>query len=72
MQALGHLFYGTNSNRTRLFIGWGMLQDFAVPQMPEQTILQQDGAPALYHNDVRDFINGHFPGSRTGKRGSIV
>lgn len=49
-----------------------MLQDFAVPQMREQTIFQQDGAPALYHNDVRDFLRGQFSGSWIGKRGPIA
>lgn len=49
-----------------------MLQNFAVPQMPEQIIFQQDGAPAHYHNDVRDFLNEQFPGSWIGRGGPIA
>lgn len=40
--------------------------------MPEKIIFQQDGALALYHNDVRDLLNEQLPGCWIGRRGPIA
>jgi hypothetical protein len=44
-----------------------MLQQFLIPQLDEddqegRTRFQQDGAPAHYLEEVREYINTRFPG----------
>ncbi|KAJ4450340.1 hypothetical protein ANN_01760 [Periplaneta americana] len=38
-----------------------MLQLYAVPQLPDGAIFQQDGAPPHFANMVRTFLDEQFP-----------
>ena len=46
-----------------------MLQLYAVPQLPDGTIYQEDGAPPYFGNIVRTFLHEKFP-ARWIERGS--
>jgi hypothetical protein len=53
---------------------FSVLQDNIVPSvkdlcLEEGCYFQQDGAPPLFHSDVRSFKNIHFPGWWIGRRG---
>ena len=47
-----------------------MLQLYAVPQLPDETIYQQDGAPPHSANVVRIFLHEQFSAKGIG-RGSL-
>ncbi|GBN72736.1 hypothetical protein AVEN_37053-1 [Araneus ventricosus] len=47
------------------------LQLYAVPQFPEGSIFQQDGAPPHYGNIVREFLDTTFPQRWIG-RGAVL
>ncbi|KAG8303110.1 hypothetical protein J6590_108196 [Homalodisca vitripennis] len=55
-----------------------MLQNFLIPQIDEDEqqdapfYYQQNGAPPHYLTDVRDFLNGRFPGRWIGRSGQIA
>ena len=44
-----------------------MLQLYAVPQLPDETIYQQDGASPLFANIVRTFLDELFPARWIGR-----
>ena len=49
-----------------------MLQDWLLPQLNEDSedfIFQQGGAPPLWHNQVRRFVNETFPQRWIGRTG---
>lgn len=46
-----------------------MLRNYAVPQLPPETVFQQDGAPPHYANHVRSFLDGMFPDRWIGRGG---
>jgi hypothetical protein len=48
-----------------------MLEHYAVPQLPWDAWLQQDGAPPHFGNIVRQFLNERFPNKWIG-RGSFL
>lgn len=52
--------YGTNRKKDTFV--FSCLENFAVLQMPEETIFQQYGAPSHYHIDDRYFLNKQFVG----------
>ena len=47
-----------------------MLQLYAVPQLPDGTIYQQDGAPPHFANIIHTFLEEQFPVRYIG-RGSL-
>ncbi|KAJ6662427.1 hypothetical protein lerEdw1_011840 [Lerista edwardsae] len=55
------------------FIYRDMLSEWLLPQLDEAVpdfILQQDGAPPHWHNDVHDYLNNHLPHRWIGHAGS--
>jgi hypothetical protein len=49
-----------------------MLQQFIIPQLDEddqegRVHFQQDGAPSLYLEEVREYLNTRFPGRWNGR-----
>jgi hypothetical protein len=53
-----------------------MLQDFFIPEIRKlhkvrSVIFQQDGAPAHFSADVRQYFNDQFPDRWIGRGGSI-
>ena len=49
-----------------------MLQLYAVPQLPEGTIFQQDGAPPHFAIPVRNFLDEQFPERWIGRGSSPI
>ena len=43
------------------------LQLYAVPQLPDRAIFQQDGAPPHFANIIRTFLNEQFPARWIGR-----
>jgi hypothetical protein len=44
-----------------------MLQNWLMPQLAEEFIFQQDGAPPHCHMGVREYLNGNLPGRVIGR-----
>ena len=49
-----------------------MLENYALPQLLHQTILQQDGAPPRFNPIVREHLDREIPGRWIGRGGSTV
>ena len=48
-----------------------MLENYAIPQLPNEFFFQQDGAPPHYANEVRNYLNNQFPNKWIGRSGPI-
>ena len=61
--------------RTQVLPLLGMLENWLMPEVNEESddyVFQQDGCPAHFHNDVRDYLNTNLPQRWIGRFGQKV
>ena len=71
-KVIGPFFFPSNINGRNYL---EMLSNFLMDELPLTLVVdgyfQQDGAPAHYARDVKDFLNAAFPGRWIGRGGPI-
>ena len=64
---LGRYFFVVNTINGNVY--FDMLQNYAIPQIPQGYVFQQDGAPPYFALHVRDHLNECFPQKWIGRGG---
>jgi hypothetical protein len=69
-QQVGPFFFSEKTVTGRSY--WDMLELYALPKLPPQTILQQDGVPPHFCHHVRNHLDREMAGRWIGRGGPIT